>query len=186
MNLIGNLTDSAKRCAGACLFALSVLAGLTVSCASDNIHMPETGEQSVPPQNTQSVVYDGTLTTSIPDMPAFEPVTVNDYVKLSWSDSKKGMLQVEVGAFDIQVEMMASEFHIGTMHIEDVKCTVRDNGESILEEKTFECQAGQYLTKGSLSGRLYADRFELTLHYKPGSMPFECKSVFQGTTTGNK
>ncbi len=140
-------------------------------CASDNIHQPEMDE-TVPVPGNAGITYDGKLTTSIPDMPMFEPATCNDYVKLVWKDSSRERVDVEVGAFDVTVEMMQSAFNIGTMYIEDVACTDNGDGTYTLDKPEFACQAGKYYTTGSLSGRYQPGKVELTIEYKPGSMPF--------------
>lgn len=171
---------SAKRSVSALLFALLVLAGMMTGCASDNIHMPDEDMPVVGEANSET--YDGLLTTSIPDMPVFVPVTTDDYVKLVWKDGQRTTVDLELGAFDVNVEMMNLFFNIGTMHIDKVSCKDNGDGSYDLQKDAFECQAGKYLTKGSLTGRYQSGKLELTVHYKPGSMPFECKSDFQGTS----
>lgn len=163
------------------LFTLLLIINGVAGCASDNIHEPET-DGMTPPSGTSGVTYDGKLTTSIPDMQMFEPATCTDYVKLVWKGGSHERADVEIGAFDVNVEMMQSAFNIGTMYIEDVVCTDNGDGSYTLDKPEFACQAGKYYTTGSLNGRYRPGKVELTIEYKPGSMPFLCKSIFEGTS----
>lgn len=174
MFLFTDTLNGAKRNALSFLFALFVFSML-VGCASDNIHMPD-------PEDDVIESYNGSLTTSIPTMSIFEAVTSEDYIKISWNDKFHKSANLEIGAFRIDVELMNTSFLIGTMHIDNVVCTPNEEGTYTLSKEHFECQAGDYLTKGSLTGKYVKGKMEITIHYKPGSMPFECKSVFEGTS----
>lgn len=166
---------SAKRSVYAVLFALLLITGLFTGCASDNIHMPDPEEDVVE-------VYNGSLTTSIPEMPDFVPVVSNDHVNLVWNNEAHTSANVKLGAFHVDVDMMGFSFLIGEMDIQNVECRRADDGTVTLVKDHFECQAGDYYTKGSLTGKYAKGRLEVTILYKPGSMPFECKSVFEGTS----
>lgn len=174
--------SSAKRSAQAILFALLLVIGMVSGCASDNIHMPEPEDFRPVPDASSSLTFQGKLTTSLPEMPDFEPVIQTDYVRLIWRDADHRRVDIEVGAFHIQVAQMGMDITIGNMLIEAADCTVQDDGSYAFEKAEFACQAGEYFTTGSLSGQYReGEALELTLLYKPGSMPFLCRSAFAGS-----
>ncbi len=73
------------------------------------------------------------------------------------------------------------DIEIGDMKITDVSCVRSANGDFKFESKSFDCMAGRYeIIGGTLSGTIKSGKLELTLNYKPGSMPFPVVSTFTG------
>ena len=143
------------------------------SCSDDSKH------EDVPPAVPLEVYSQGTITTSIPAMPIFTPVQASNYVKISWADASRSVATVEVGAFDIEVEMMGRTISIGTMKVSDVACTAKADGSIEFVKDNFVCQTGDYEVKGKLSGVYSEGKLTVTVNYKPGSMPFECQSDYE-------
>lgn len=139
---------------------------------------PSCDDDDEGPAQPKELNLKGDFVTSIPAMPTFEPLKVDNQVHVEWTDSKRTSATVKVGAFTLEVGMMGKGFTIGEMNITEVPCTLAADGTMNFKKESFECQAGSYLTKGSLEGTYHKGVLKLTLRYKPGSMPFECQSVF--------
>ena len=159
--------------------AMTLLIGVLClwSCASDNIHQPE------PIIIPDPVTYTGDFTSWIPAIPAFKPETCENTVTLKWQNEPLTLATLIIDEFDIHITMMGMSFTFGQMNITDVTCVRTTDGTMVFTNPQFECQAGQFHTTGTLSGTLSPDgTLDLTLTYKPGSMPFEVKSTFTSKT----
>ncbi len=150
---------------------LSVL--FCAGCASDNVHQPEPDLTPAPQQ------FEGTVSSAIPIFPNFDPVVSQNYAILTWLNEEQTAINIELGAFDVSVgEIMQMEIEIGTMLIQNVPCQKIVDNSYEFEIEEFACQAGEYYTTGSMAGSLKNNTLEFTVHYHPGSMPFEVETVF--------
>lgn len=170
---------------------VAMTAYMLAACTQDNVHAPEPEivvvekEVEVTPEEDfeTDVHYVGTLTSGVPSMEALmEPVTTDCEMYLKdKTDKSSGYATLVLGAFDITVEAMGMNISMGEMTIEDVQYAVYPNGNGMFFKDDFQTMAGNYDTSGSLSGTFGADgSIEMTMVYKPGSMPFDCQSVFSG------
>lgn len=156
---------------GTLVLAMTLLSSTTfTACSSDD-------EPSIPAPQT----FSGTLTTTIPDMPSFEAIEGENSCIITWDNPEQTSATVRMGAFDIAMSTPMGErsYEIGEMVIAGVTC-VNSGNIITLTKENFECQAGDFLTTGSLTGELKNGILTLTLLYKPGSMPFDVQSVLVG------
>lgn len=142
-----------------------------VSCASDNIHRPSPDDPYIPLDRT----YTGSFVTSVPDFPVFDAVVSPQVIRVS--EDAAGDYTVETEPFDISISLMARDIHIGAMVITGVEGVDTPEGLNLFIEN-FEVPGGDYIVKGSLTGSLTDSNLTLTMDYRPGSMPFNCHSVF--------
>ncbi len=155
------------------------------SCTQDNVHMPENGA-AAETWETYTASYFGLLRTTVPLMQEYlqGPVEKEMTVKLSgFHSAHSGYVTVHVGEFYIDdpfvVNMLGRAIEIGAMEISEVEYAAFPSGGGYLRKDTFEVQAGEYRTRGSLSGEVTAEGgLKLTLSYRPGTMPFEIVSQF--------
>lgn len=180
------------------IVAVSLTAFVLYGCTQDNVHAPEPEiitvekEVEVPAEDDDfqnEFYYVGTLTSSVPSMAALmEPVTTPDHVRLTGMTGKtSGYATLVLGAFDISVAAMGMNISMGEMTIEGVQYAIYPNGNGMFFKEDFETMSGQYDTKGSLSGTFSADgSIEMSMDYRPGSMPFECHSEFSGTVSSEE
>lgn len=157
--------------------ALTLLALFCAGCASDNVHMPEPDLTPAPQQ------FEGTVSSGIPVFPNFGPVVSQNYAILTWLNEEQSAITVELGPFHVSVgEIMQMEIEIGTMLIQNVPCQRIGEGNYEFEIEEFACQAGEYYTTGSMAGTLKNGTLDFTVHYHPGSMPFEVETRFLSDT----
>ena len=160
-------------------FAMAMLYAVMVlsSCASDNIHE---GDDTSTTSTTDYI--DGSLSSSIPAFPSFQPVVCQDFAIIDISDANNdGTMNatITIGAFDIYVNVINRTFSIGTMVIEDMECTQDADGFYSFSKSDTECQAGDYLAKiNNIEGTYRDGVLALEMEYKLGTMPFFIKSVF--------
>lgn len=154
-------------------FAIALLAAVP-SC-SDDKDSPET--QSL------STRYEGTLVTTIPDVADFGAVTVDNWVEIDRHESNTSIADITVGAFSIEVAMMGRGIDIGEMRFADVSLNKTSDGTETFNIEDFTVQAGAYSVTGSIDGIVSADgsKADISINYRPGSMPFSIKSVFTGS-----
>ena len=147
-----------------------LLPSALLSCADDNVHQPDVSNEI----HTIYLKMTGNMTTSVPDMPVFEPVESEEIVSVTINGNKA---EACFTAFDIDIPMMNRVISIGDMEIYGVSVNEVD-GVKTLSAGNFECQGGDYIIKGSLQGEISSGKAEITILYRPGSMPFECRSTF--------
>ena len=163
----------------ACIASLSLsLSGLFASCSDDDN-----------PEEPTSVTtnFSGTLSSSIPAFPDFAPVPTDNNVTMQWQSADKNHINLSISAFSLTVANMGMNVEIGQMDIENITIQYDDKNFGIIPETEFECMAGKYETKGTISGSYDTPTGELTLtlDYKPGSMPFSVHSEYKGTRKSN-
>lgn len=167
--------------------ATVLVMGFTASCTQDNVHAPEPEIKEVPQEPEafeDSIYYEGTLTSSVPQMAALmEPVSTADFMYFRGMTGKtSGYATLVLGEFDITVEAMNMHINMGEMRIDSVQYAVYPNGNGMFFCDDFETMAGEYNTKGSLKGTFDANgKVTMEMNYKPGNMPFTCNSVMEGT-----
>lgn len=168
------------------IFISTVLA--LAGCTQDNVHMPEQEIQYIYVGDTtqndfpRTLEWSGSLTTSVPQLGAmFTPATTPNTLKFTdRTGEKTGYTTLILGAFDIDVPATHMHFAFGEMQIDSVQYATYPSGNGMFYRDNFQVQSGQYLTKGSLKGTYGADgTVEMTISYKPGTMPFEIISQFQ-------
>lgn len=154
----------------ACAMAMFATLCLT-ACSSDD------DDAATPAPQT----FTGQLTTTLPSMPTFEALTDANTAVVTWDDAQQTTASVQLGAFTIAVTTPMGEkaYEIGAMTITNVAC-VKTGGKMTMSQPAFQCMAGDFDTKGSLVGTLEDGKLTFTLLYKPGSMPFDVQSVFEG------
>lgn len=155
--------------------ALITAAALVSSCAADNVHQPEPDPTPAPQR------FEGHVTSSIPIIPSFNPVTDPNCVIIKWGDAQKATATVQTAGFAVDVAEVSMHIEIGPMTITDVICHTEADGSITLTNDAFSCMAGSYLAKGRLSGVLAGDDVKIDIYYRPGSMPFEVRSTFDAT-----
>lgn len=131
------------------------------------------------------IIFNGTITSSVPAVGYFSPITDSNTTTFTWQDETHKLATIEIGEFSVVIDVQQfpqpMTFNIGSMKITDVQVTTLDDGSYILKKDSFNCMAGQYDTTGILDGILdEQNNLEITLTYKPGTMPMEIKSVFKG------
>ncbi len=136
--------------------------------------MPEP-DNTPPPQQ-----YDGVSTSGIPIFSFFVPQASDNYAVVTWLNEEQTAMNLEMGAYSVDIAEIASGFDIGAMLIQNIPCTKIGEGRFEFALEEFACQAGAYYTTGSLTGSLNNAKLDFTLLYRPGSMPFEVETVFQG------
>lgn len=161
---------SAMRGIAACALAVCATMCFT-ACSSDD-------EDPITPTPQ---IFNGQLTTTLPSMPTFEALTNANTVVVTWGNPEQTMASVKLGAFTIEVNtpMGTKSYEIGEMTITNVACE-KVGDEITMSQPEFQCMAGDFDTKGSLVGTLENGKLSFTLLYKPGSMPFDVQSVFEG------
>jgi hypothetical protein len=169
--------------------ALVVATGFFAACTQDNVHMPETEiitvDKDVPAEDEvfdDSLYYEGTLTSSVPAMASqMNPVTTADYMQFKNMTGKTaGYATLVLGQFNITVETMNMHITIGEMAIDSVRYAFDSNGNGMFFKKNFEVMSGTRPTTGSLSGTFDASgSVQMTMDYKPGTMPFLCHSELE-------
>lgn len=161
-----NILSLMCKCA-LCTAALS-LAIFAESCSKNE-------EPAIPsPQN-----FNGDMVTTLPSMPTFEPITCENTATVTWHNVEQSAATVHLGAFKLSVQTPMGEraYEIGAMNITNVPCSKSGNMITI-PEYNFECQADEYITKGTIKGSLNNNKLTLTIVYKPGTMPMDVQSVF--------
>lgn len=167
------------------LFFVAAMATLFVGCTQDNVHMPESEIIYVGDTATtdfpKTISWEGTLTSGVPQFGGFTPVPSPNRLRLTdRTDASAGYATLTLEAFDITTPMGMS-FSIGEMRIDSVQYATYPGGNGMFVRDDFSVQAGKYLTKGSLKGTFTAGgTVSMTMTYKPGSMPFEVVSEFEG------
>lgn len=153
-----------------CTFSLvAILTAVSFTACSDDDETATFSPQS----------FTGELSTSIPAMPSFQAVSSSNAMTIIWADATQTSATVQLGEINLAVTTPMGEkvYQIGEMTIEGVTCT-KEGATIQLSKPQFECQAGKYLTTGSLTGTLENNELSVTLLYKPGSMPFMVQSIF--------
>lgn len=166
--------DKARAYGRVAAMAAICLLLFAFGCAGDNVHKPDPG--AVP----EDVKAEGSLTSSIPVFPTFEPIVTDNTVEIVWTNASATKATIKLSGFKLHVNEMNLDIEIGEMAIEAVVFGYGEDGVARFEKSAFECQAGAYFTTGSLAGTYYpkSGAIDLTIDYKPGSMPFMVKSQF--------
>lgn len=150
--------------------ALAVCATMCFTACSGDDDDPATPD----PQT-----FSGQLTTTLPSMPTFEALTDANTAVVTWANPEQTVASVKLGAFKIAVKTQDKAYEIGEMTITDVAC-VKAGSKITLSQPEFQCMAGSFSTKGSLTGTLENGQLTFTLLYRPGAMPSDVQSVFEG------
>ena len=155
------------------LFALFVV--ILPACARNNVHQPE------PPRAPEVSSFTGEITSWIPAIPVFVPQSESSKVDLEWLNDKHTLAALTVGTFKVQITEIGRDIVIGQMLIDGVLCSHAIDGTINLRQPEFEAQAGEYLTKGELEGKIDKNgEISFFMSYYPGSMPFEVNIEFHG------
>lgn len=152
--------------------ALAACAALMVSCSDDD----KDTDLLAP------LTFEGKITSLVTPFPDYSS-TSDDKAVVTWTDATRTTCTIDLGGFDVNVDQpqYTATIPMGDMKITGVKCTAASDGSYTFEAASFDCMSGKYEIKGgSLTGTLKADKLEITLSYKPGSMPFPVVSTFVG------
>lgn len=164
---------------------LTVAVCLLMSCTQDNVHMPE-GGAGQETWETYTKLYSGVLSSTVPVMQEYldGPVRTEMTVRVGpFHAAHSGYVTVCTQAFSIDdpfvTEMMGMPINVGEMEIKDVEYAAFPGGGGYFRKDAFDVQAGTYRTRGSLYGELSPEgQLNITLTFRPGSMPFEIVSEF--------
>lgn len=143
-------------------------------CASDNVHMPE------PDTRPTQERFEGEIVSWIPDFAdVFAPVHNADFAEIHWLNSAHSRADLVIGEFSLYIDIVDMHITIGEMTIENLSFAYEpDDPTATFSRSDFETMAGQYNTKGSISGSYSPEGLTFEMEYKPGSMPFLVKSTF--------
>ncbi len=157
--------------------ALGLAVSLGAVCSSCGDDDDDPVAESIAPAK-----YQGTSFSTIPAQPQFEGSTSDNYVSLNWANPEKTKLIVYLGGYSVTIsETMNMSVTVGDMNIINVPCTQVSDGYYTFSLSEFSCQAGDYEANGSIEGSVKAGKLECTVLYSLASMPFQIKSVYQGT-----
>ncbi len=158
---------------------IALLTAVVSGCASDNVHMPE------PDTRPTEERFTGELVSWIPDFAdVFAPVHNDDFAEIHWLNSAHSRADIVIGEFSLYIDIVDMHITIGEMTIENVSFKYdADGSTATFARPDFETMAGQYDTKGSISGNYSSEGLSFEMEYKPGSMPFLVKSSFASNKT---
>ena len=158
---------SLMRRSALCAIALT-MAVFVSSCSKDE-------EQMIPSPQT----FKGELITTLPSMPTFEAVACENTATMTWHNVEQTSASIHLDAFKLSMQTPIGErsYEIGAMNITNVPCS-KSGSSFTISKHDFECQAGDFATKGTVEGTLTNGKLTLTIIYKPGTMPMDVQSVF--------
>lgn len=124
--------------------------------------------------------FEGNVVTSVPQMNVTTEPTPNTMELKDMPNKESGTATLVLGGFSVHVTGMPMPITIGEMTIEGVEYVFDKDGNCSFSKKNFQVMAGSYDTTGSLEGTIDAvnGMAQMTMNYKPGSMPFDCVTVF--------
>ena len=168
------------------LFCTMCMGIMLVSCTQDNVHMPEDGA-GMETWETYTQNFPGILSTTVPLVqehlqgPAQQDMTIR---LKDFHIEHSGHVIICTEAFDVDDPFVSSllgkDIRIGAMEIPQVEYAAYPSGGGHLKHEGFDIQAGEYRTRGTLFGEITKDgALNLTLTYRPGTMPFDIVSEFK-------